>query len=78
MAFDYFVNAKNIAIVFVGLHLIAEWVIDACTSSRVRPLVSGTSFATNTTPKPLIPENMRNVPEIAMPKHACPYKYYRR
>jgi uncharacterized protein (DUF39 family) len=38
-------------------------VIDACISSRVRPLVSGTNFATNRTAKPQTPENMKNVPD---------------
>lgn len=37
--------------------------IDNCISSKVRPLVSGTSFATNITVKPHTAENMKNVPE---------------
>ena len=36
--------------------------IDACISSSVRPLVSGTSFATNRTVKPHMLANMKNVP----------------
>ena len=36
--------------------------IDNCISSKVRPLVSGTSFATNITVKPHTAENMKNVP----------------
>jgi hypothetical protein len=39
--------------------------IDACISSRARPLVSGTSFATNRIVKPEMPENMKNVPDVA-------------
>lgn len=37
--------------------------IAACISSSVRPLVSGTSFATNRMVKPDITENRKNVPE---------------
>lgn len=36
--------------------------MEACISSKVRPLVSGTSFATNITVKPHTAENMKNVP----------------
>ena len=43
-----------------------KWDIDACISSRARPLVSGTSFATNITVKPEMTEKMKNVPEVAM------------
>ena len=37
--------------------------IDACISSSVRPLVSGTSLATNRTVMPHMLENMKKVPE---------------
>lgn len=36
---------------------------EACISSSVRPLVSGTNFATNTTVKALTLVKMKNVPE---------------
>ena len=35
---------------------------EAWISSNVRPLVSGTSFATNSTVKPLMAEKMKKVP----------------
>lgn len=37
--------------------------MDACISSNVRPLVSGTSFATNRIVNPHTLENIKNVPE---------------
>lgn len=38
-------------------------IMDACTSSRVRPLVSGTSFVMNTIVKPHTLANTKNVPD---------------
>ena len=46
-----------------GIHLLEEYEFrEAWISSSVRPLVSGTSFATNSTVKPHMPENMKKVP----------------
>ena len=39
--------------------------MDACISSKVRPLVSATSFATKTTAAPATAEKMKNVPAVA-------------
>ena len=39
-------------------------VMDAWISSKVRPLVSGTSIATNMTVEPQITQNMKKVPVI--------------
>lgn len=44
-------------------HVYGNVAIEACISSKVRPLVSGTSFATNRSVKPQIDEKNRNVPE---------------
>ena len=43
--------------------------MDACISSNVLPLVSGTSLAMNRTPKPQMLENMKNVPEKCTNSH---------
>lgn len=40
------------------------WVIDACISSKLFPLVSGTSFATKATVKPHMPDIIKNVPVV--------------
>lgn len=46
------------------IHLIRELncVIEACISSKVFPLVSGTSFAIKTTVEPQRTEKIKNVP----------------
>lgn len=43
-------------------------VIDAWISSRVRLLVSGTTFTMNKNPTPHMAEYMKNVPEIVSPE----------
>ena len=48
--------------------------MDACLSSSTRPFVSGTSFATNKTAEPHMPENMKNVPGVVLPKNC--FKYF--
>ena len=44
-----------------------EVIIESCISSSVRPLVSGTIFATNRTVKKPMPEKMKNVPAVVQP-----------
>lgn len=57
--FSGFHGSKGMILIY---HLAENGFIDACISSRVRPLVSGTSFATNRTVKQQMAENMKNVP----------------
>lgn len=46
------------------IHLSAQKGLnEACISSSVRPLVSGTNLATNRTVMPHTPQNSKNVPE---------------
>ena len=57
---------------YFGLYLVAEKrVIDACISSKARPLVSGTNVAMNRVVKQEMHEYMKNVPDEAWPKYSC-------